>query len=529
MKAETAAASVAPNIGSNAATQMGARILYMLTRLAVPPAVLSHVSLAEYGIWSVCFIVISYLGMSAFGISNVYIRQVAHFNATGGLSGVNQLLSTGLALTLPAVALLMALLWWLVPTLIETFAVAPALAETASFLILGTALVFCLDLSLGAFAYIMHGLQLIARHTAIWTFSFLVELALIMLLLHAGFGIYSLLIAFAARYALSIALSALACFRALPGLSIRPRHVRRAMVRQFTGFGAVVQLTGVLSILLNSIEKMVAGAFLGVQATGLFEIGQKLPIMGAQITSSLNTVFLPAAAHLHSSANKEALWNLYLRGSRYVSLLNGFIMGFLAAFAPYLLRVWIGDAQDLSQAAFLMALFTLPNHLHLLTGPGSAVHRGSGRPGRELRYPVFQGILAAAALGAAWLWNGLTLYSIGVAVAFAMGASALCYVYWTNRQLGLGQAAFWRKVLAPSLAPYGFGLALCYVVLGQLDSVALGRWELGAVLAGCAAAYSALNATAFWLLSCDETEKQTVRAHLTRLLNLRPLWLRTLA
>jgi len=399
MPAKTA--SPTDRIGTNAATQMGARILYMLTRLAVPPAVLSQVSLEEYGIWSICFIVISYLGMSAFGISNVYIRQVAHINATGGLERINQLLSTGLALTLPTVAALMGLLWFLVPWVVQTFAIEPALADTASFLILGTALVFCLDLSFGAFAYIMHGLQLIARHTAIWTFSFLVEIVLIMLFLQAGWGIYSLLLAFAARYAISISLSAYACFCALPGLRIHPRLIRRSMIRQFTGFGAIVQLTGILSILLNSVEKMVAGAFLGVQATGLFEIGQKLPIMGSQITSSLNAVFLPAAAHLHSSAQKETLLHLYVKGSRYVSLLNGYIMGFLASFAPYLLYVWLGDTHDLADAAFLMALFTLPNHLNVLTGPGSAMHRGSGRPGRELRYPVVQAAIAAVALGSA--------------------------------------------------------------------------------------------------------------------------------
>jgi O-antigen/teichoic acid export membrane protein len=515
------AAPTAPpksRLGTNAATQMGARALYMLTRLVVPPAVLSHVSLEEYGIWSICFIVISYLGMSAFGISNVYIRQVARYQAQGKLEKVNQLLSTGLVLTVPLVGALFALLWWMVPVVVASFGVSPALADTASFLILGTASVFCLDLTFGAFAYVMHGMQLIARHTAIWTLSFLAEIGLILILLQAGYGIQSLLIAFVARYLLSISLSAVACFRALPGLSIAPRHFRRELIGQFTGFGAVVQLTGVLSIFLNSIEKLVAGAFLGVQATGLFEVGQKLPIMSSQVTASMNAVFLPAAAHLHSSAQKERLLSLYLRGSRYVSLINGYAMGFLAAFAPLLLYVWIGGEMDLSRAAFLMALFTLPNQLNVLTGPGSALHRGAGQPLRELRYPLAQMALAVLGLGSAWLWDGLSVESIALAIAGAMSVSALFYMGMTNRILDVELSLFVRKVLLPGLLPYFIGFGLRYLIFpGQWPEVT--RWYLGLILVACGLAYTMLNAVAFWVFSCEKDEKRRMIEQLNRLLS----------
>ena len=50
----------------------------MLSRVGLPPIILSYVSLEEYGIWATCFIVISYLGMSTFGIANVYILSLIH-------------------------------------------------------------------------------------------------------------------------------------------------------------------------------------------------------------------------------------------------------------------------------------------------------------------------------------------------------------------------------------------------------------------------------------------------------------------
>ena len=51
---------------AEAVVQLAAKLLYMLSRVGLPPIILSYVSLEEYGIWATCFIVISYLGMSTF-------------------------------------------------------------------------------------------------------------------------------------------------------------------------------------------------------------------------------------------------------------------------------------------------------------------------------------------------------------------------------------------------------------------------------------------------------------------------------
>ena len=50
----------------------------------------------EYGIWAVCFILIGYLGISAFGVSNVYVRYVAEYYSNGRIDKINRLLSTGM-------------------------------------------------------------------------------------------------------------------------------------------------------------------------------------------------------------------------------------------------------------------------------------------------------------------------------------------------------------------------------------------------------------------------------------------------
>ena len=87
-------------VSKNAATQMLGRILYLATRVALPPFILHYISLEEYGIWATCWIIIGYVGMGAFGVSNVYVRYVAEYNATNRHKEIGPLLGAGLSITI---------------------------------------------------------------------------------------------------------------------------------------------------------------------------------------------------------------------------------------------------------------------------------------------------------------------------------------------------------------------------------------------------------------------------------------------
>jgi O-antigen/teichoic acid export membrane protein len=480
-------------LSQNALAQLAANLLYVLSRIGLPPVILSYVSLEEYGIWAICFIVVSYVGMSAFGIANVYIRYIAEYHARQDLDAINRLLSTGLVVTLTGGAVVLALLGAFMPALLDLLRVAPHLRETAGVLLFGTTAVIVLDMSLSVFAQALNGMQLLARQTVAWIAGFLLEAALIVGLLAAGLGMYALLWAFILRYLLTTLISARACFRALPGLRISPRLFDRRLFPLFYRFGGIVQLTGLISMFTYSIEKVIAGLFIGVRATGLFDLGEKLPVMSSQLTSALNVVLLPAAAHLHALGQTEELGKLYLKGARYLSMITGLIMGFLAGFAAPLMTLWLGPAEDLQITAFIMAWFTLPFQLQVATGPCMAFHRGVGRPERELLYPLTELALVVILVGGAFLLLGTTVSAITFGVATAMVISSIGYMLYTNRFLHITPTTYLWRVLLPGLAPYGFGLALAWLTAPWYAAVGTGRWPLLGLLFISGLLYSALT------------------------------------
>ena len=505
-------------LSQNAVVQLAAKLLYMLSRIGLPPLILSYVSLEEYGIWATCFIIISYLGMSTFGIANVYIRYTAEYHARHDTEAINRLLTTGLAVTIPVCAMLLALLALGMPALLDVFKVAPHLRETAAVLIFATAATMMLDLTFGAFNHVLNGLQLMVRQTGIWVASFLLETVLIVGLLLAGLGVYALLWAFVIRYLLATWLSARACFQVLPGLSLGPRHFDRTLLALFYRFGGVVQISGLLSMILYSVEKVIAGAFIGVRATGLFDLGEKLPVMSSQITSALNMVFLPAVTHLYSLGQMEELGKLYLKGARYISLLTGLIMGFLAGFAAPLMTAWLGPGEAFQATAFIMAWFTLPFQTHVTTGPCTALHYGVNHPTRTLFYPLTQSVLVALLVGGAFLALGTTIPAITYGVAIAMTLSGWAYMAYSNRFLQIALGTYVWRVIVPGLIPYGFGLALAGLSAPWFAAAGSDRWPGLGRLAVCGLLYAVITATFLYRAMCDWGEREYLHRQLAHTL-----------
>lgn len=507
-------------VGRNILSSVGAKLLYLVTRFFLPPIILAYVSLEEYGIWAICFILIGYLGMSAFGVSNVYIRYVAQYQARGELDRIGDLLSTGVTLVSLIGVLALALLWLALPTLIDLLSVSPELRETAFVLIFWTAAIFVLELSWGSFAYVLTGLQRIVQQNQVWVATFMLETLLIVVFLVAGLGVHGLLYAFAIRYLVAIGVNVWLCFRGIPGLRLSPRRFNRADLALFYRYGGIVQLSGFLGMFLRSIEKLIAGIFINVQATGLFDVAQKFPVMATSIPSSMNAAILPATSYMHAQERRAELIELYLRGARYINLVTGFMMGFMAAFATPLMTAWLGPDPDLALAPVILALFTLPFQLNVLTGPASNIYRGMGIPARELIYPLTQLALVVVLVGGGFLILGVGPLVIAVAVALAMILSALIYMASTNGFLGLGQWRFVARVLLPGLWPYATGFALSLLAGPWIAAVGTDRWGSALLVLTMGLCYSLTQAGLLWLLQLERGEKdyltERVRGRLGR-------------
>jgi len=283
---------------SNAVAGMLSTVVYMLSRLMLTPVILNYLSLSEFGLWSLCFIILSYAGMGGFGVNSTYIRFAARYLAEGKEAEISKLLSTGVIYMFSFCVLFFLGLYFLMPFLMERFNVDPSQREVASTLILGTAVVFSIELVLGGFRFIVNGMHEFTREKTVTTIAGLIEIGAIVGFLALGAGVKGLLYAFAIR----LVLETLGCWfiakSLLPSLRVSLRLFSREHLRHFFGFGGKVQILGILGIFLTAVDRMFITAISGLAAGGLFEIGRKLPSTAGGISSSAFGPILSTSAHL---------------------------------------------------------------------------------------------------------------------------------------------------------------------------------------------------------------------------------------
>ena len=502
----------------NTLAQTGGYFLYLLTRVGLPPLILHFVSLEEYGLWSTCFLIIGYISMGTFGISNVYVRYIAEYNAKNEHDAISGVISSGLVLTLSFGLLAFMGTWLAMPWIVIAFNIAAPLQETARLLILGTVAAMLVDMSLGAFAYVLHGLQKIVQQTIVWIISFILESALIVGLLLLHYGVMALLWAFLARYVFSTLVYIILCYRALPNLQIRWRLVSKQYFKLFLNYGGILQLTGLLTIFMYSIERLLAGYFSGLAAVATLDLGQKFPMMAAQMFSSMNANFLPALTHAHKLGQHEEIANLYKKGLRYLNLLNGLAMGFLAPFATWLLLAWLGDNDKLSwHNAIMVLIFACFGYQsHFLTGPLSAYYQALNRPAMAFDYLGRQAVFIMLSLLAIWYWTGFDVIIIASSVMLARIISALMYLVRGNKKLGLANKQFIRSVLLPGIVPYlwGYGILCAIEPWLVLYAPYFNRWQLIAVLAILGMIYVVLTMAFFYAFLCDTNEQADIKKKL---------------
>ena len=511
--------AVQPDVAGNASFAMFAKAFYLVSRLCLPPLVLSHISLADYGLWSASFILIMYIGLTDVGFSNVYVRYTARYHAQGDTHSINRLLSTGI-ITLSALSVLvLGALCLALPLVLDFLKVDIAQRHVAQVLVMGTSTMFMLDLSLGAFCYLLHGLQRIREEQKVAVIGYVLELVLIFVFLQTGMGVYALLAAFVLRYLWSLTSFMRLAYRFLPGLQIGFKYYDQEKLRLFFGFGAAVQLSALVGTALFSLDRILAGFMLGPKGIALFELGSKLPVAAISVPSAISNVTMPAASRHSTHGNDAAIQKLYISASRAISMISAFPLAFMAVFAATITHVWLGPRGELQMLPVIMALTALWSHLHILTGPGSAVFRALGQVGNEFVYHGLRLFFLTLGIGSAILVLGFTATALVAGLAGGSALAALGYMLFNHKQLGLKPLSAISELIFPGLPAYPLALALLLLWQEMIPST-LGRWEAMALLGMFGLIYCVLLAAINWRWVLTDIE----RTHVSRLVQ--PLFTR---
>jgi len=503
------AAETKDALSRNVSVQMVAKVGYLVTRFLIPPFVLAHIGLEAYGIWATAFVLVSYLGVSTFGISNVYIKYVAEYSAKREYHRANGILATGVLITTSLSLLLFMLVYLLLPQLLIWLNVTAEIQAEAGEVVLIVVAVFLASIAFSVFKDTLIGRQRITAQQTIWVIGYLIETILIFTLVGLGRGLQGLAEAYLIRMLIETVLALITVVRTERWFSLSPKQITKESLRVILQFGGTVQLLGFMAILLHSIERLLAATLIGVKAAGLVDIAKKLPGMAGTIPSVFATAFIPAASYMHGGLENDpngraSLSKLYLKGGRYMNLTAAFVCAFLVVLPQPILDVWLG--QQYPGAAVMMLLFALSVQVNQLTGPGTSILNGIGRPHEGFYYTIPNILLLLLLVPASWLITGRwELLPIVVAIISSTLLSAFVFIVRANRLLDISPRDYLQRVFIPGLLPYLVGAVVAAPF--NLLPEGLERLELAAIVLGAGVLYSCITLASIFLLVFDPGER----------------------
>ncbi len=502
--------------GRNVMATIVARMVNMARGVCLVPFLLAHIGLEAYGIWTTIFILVTYVGLTTMGVSNVYIKYVAEFHARREYDKANALLSTGLAVTIPlcaAIFLCFLLGWnWFAPWL----HLPPAHASDGKEAVLIVLGIFLSSIAFNAFGDMLTGTQQIASTQVFLTISIVAEFVLIVVLVRAGRGIRGLAEAYLARTVINDGLTWWWAHRTIPWLRLSPRRVHRDSLRYVVHFGGLVQLQSMLAIVQVSMDRLAGLMLIGASAAGLLDVAKKWPTSLSSIPTAFFAALLPAASHVDAASDRTTwlsnLQQLYLNGARYSNLCTAAFSSAMAFWALPILHVWLGPALPMRDSLVpLFVVFSIAMQFHMLTGPGTSIFRGMGRVYEEFNYSIPNLLLVAVLLPLSrWMLGAWTPFGIGVAVSVATAISACVLMGRVLFVLDLKLTRFLRVVVAPGLWCYGLAGLLAWPAAHLVAM--LNRWQGAGVLLLVGLLYAAGLVLAFygWVMT-DEEKVEGIR------------------
>ncbi len=325
----------------------------ILSTLVFFPLLYAAFGAGDFGVYIIASTVTGMAVMFDFGIGTSTVRHVAERLALDDLEGFSAVVSsTAVLLTLlgVCVAVVVAAIGLVAAGLFNVTAEQAALLT--QLLIIG-AVMQLWSWPAATAIHVLGGLErydLVARTSVLTTLGNVGAIGLVLL---TGAGPVQLMLASAVVMVAGTLLNYLALWWVTPSRAVVAPQAETA--RRIVRAGLPIFAVGFTQFMnKEQADRLVVAIVLGPASVALYEIAAKLSTLITQVTALPVSAVLPLASGLAAKRDAAALRELFVKGSRYISLIVAPIAVTLIVLAEPFVRAWFGDGFDTSIAVARM-------------------------------------------------------------------------------------------------------------------------------------------------------------------------------
>ena len=424
---------------------------------ALTPHLIRELGKPSYDVWVVVERVLACFTLLDCGVAAGLVRVVARGAVTRDAVGVNRYASASLVIFLAAALVVLGVGG---PILL---AISPRLvARDPAAVPFMLVMLFNLALTLpsSVFSAVLDGLQQFTAKGVVRVVALAVRTVATLGVIAMQASLVKLAVVFLLTNLLEQACYASLCYRASPGLRLRPWAVDRATLRHVRGESwdaFLAMLAGRVTLQTGGI---VIGLMLAPGSATFFAIAVQLTENAKQLLRQVTTTLTPGVSAMHARGDDAGIRELVVTGTRWVLYAALPVNVGLVLFSGPFLQRWVGvEFAGGSGPAALILSGTLA--LGLAQSVAARVLYGIGHLRVFARAALVEGVVNVTLT--ALLIRPLGVEGVAVAVAVPNALFCLFVIAHTLRLLKLPLTHYLRAWLRPlgwTLVPLGVWLAL---------------------------------------------------------------------
>lgn len=428
------------------------------------PYIISRVGVQRFGIWSLVLALTGYFGMFDFGLGASVVKYISEYEAQEEHPTINSLVSTGFLFYLILALASTGVIWTFGDSILRLFRVPPETYSEAHFVLLVATAILALSSTFSVFQAVLNGLQRMDVTNLIAIATSVPSIIGTVAFLELGYDLRGLVINRAIVLLLATTLLAVYTYKLLPQFRLSPRSLSLTSLRELLGYGVKVQITSLGALVNLQTNKILVGHFLGLGLVTFYELGFKVAYTLISLPMLLLSAVIPAASELGAKRDKGRLRELYRRGSKYLVLVAAPLAFFTISSARSIMLAWMGAGYE--RSVLVIQLLTLGFFINLLTGVGTTMARGIGKPGYETKYTLLTMALSLSLGLALIVQMGFTGALIAALIASLVGSiyfMGLFHRYLREPLLEFAKETYLKPIIACLLASLCiYGVRLLY-------------------------------------------------------------------
>ena len=462
-----------------------------------------------FGIFSIAWVILGYLGLLDFGLSRATTKFVAEILRQEKVKSLTSFIWTGIVVSFTfgvvgAMMLLMA-----TPYLVESLLKIPTnfIEQTkVAFYFLSFSLPFILLST--SFKGILGAVQRFDLVNAVHIPTSVLSFLFPALSLPFGFTLSTvILFVVLSRVSASFVYFFL-CFKAIPNITTKP-IIDLKILMKLLSYGGWITVTGIISPILVYMDRFFIGSILSMKAVAFYSAPYEAITRLRIVPVAIMTAFFPEFSAV-SSRNRGRLEMLVGRSIKYVLISTGVVALLLLCYSHDILQLWLGN-QFAEKSTLIFQILALGIVVNCLAYIPFTLFQGVGRPDLPAKFHLVELPFYLVTL---WLLTK-TIGIVGAATAWFIRVTVDFFLlyFWSYKSYpNVAHVLRENKICHEILLLVGFGafLFLSHVLLGSVLAKAV-----------LLSVYLATFSLVVWYHIFDNSERIFLTSSFKKLLSLR--------